>query len=172
MGALLGLRLRDGMGWRPLQAGSWTCPYAGSSADHRSVGSGQVAESLQTNLAPCRRGRPVGGWLVGSVEKQRPDRTRTSRQAGSSAKARLSWTASSPASKLQIGGDASAAGGACRRQERICSAATRWRFSPGRARRIRSGAVQLAQRLGTWTSQEEVQPATLGWPCEWRYGWA
>jgi hypothetical protein len=69
-------------------------PSSGSAADHRSVGSGQVAESLQTTLAPCRRGRPVGGWLVGSVEKQRPARKRTSRQADSSAKARLSCTES------------------------------------------------------------------------------
>jgi hypothetical protein len=42
-------------------------------------------------------------------------------------------------------------------QERICSAATRLAFSPGRIRRIRrirNGAVQLEQREGTWTSQE------------------
>jgi hypothetical protein len=89
-----------------------------------------------------------------------------------SAKARLSRTESSPASQLQIGGGAS--GGtadAWQSQERSGSAATWWACSPGRRRCSRRGAVQLEQRLGTCTSQEEVQPATIGGPWECRYGY-
>ncbi len=53
---------------------------------------------------------------------------------------------------------------ACPSQERICSAATRFTFSPGMMRRTRRGAVQREQRSGTCASQEEFQPATMGCP--------
>jgi hypothetical protein len=72
VGAFLGMLLRDGMqpAPGPLQACSWTWPYSASSAsavDHWSLGSGHVAGSAPTNVAPCRRGRPVGSWRVGSA---------------------------------------------------------------------------------------------------------
>ncbi len=89
-GAAPGVHLRDGMPAAP----GLELDAALVAIIHWAVGSGQVVGAAQRNLAPCRRGRPVLGCVVGSAEQPRPARKRTTRQSGSSAMARLSGTGS------------------------------------------------------------------------------
>ena len=49
------------LGWSPAQARTRTVPYCPSSARRSAVGAGQVSGRVQSNLAPCRRGRPPFG---------------------------------------------------------------------------------------------------------------
>jgi hypothetical protein len=53
----------------------------------------------------------------------------------------------------------------------ICSMAIAFVSLAGGTRWTSSGAVQLSQVKPSWASHLDTQPATIGWPTEWREGW-
>jgi transposase len=53
----------------------------------------------------------------------------------------------------------------------ICSMAIAFVSLAGGTRWTSSGAVQLSQVKPSWASHWDAQPATIGWPTEWREGW-
>jgi site-specific DNA recombinase len=132
-----------------------TSPLPSSSSSRRSatVGSGQVAGSLQTNLAPWRLGRPVLGWVArsGSKEQQRLLRRRMSSTADTSARACAKKATSYPASKTNSGlPAASAAGGRRATNAVIWSMASSVGFVVSATRRTSTGAVQLSRVGLSW----------------------
>ena len=105
--------------------------------------------------------RSTGPWLGGRVGVEAAPGTQaheeTQRQV-SQGEAELDGIvacieAEDRESKLKMGSGGNVSR-ACTSHERICSAATRFTFSPGMMRRTRSGAVQLEPCGGSCASQE------------------